>query len=858
MGLFGSLFGGAAGGSEAARLFVSVGADIKKAEVGLDRIGQKTDATQTKLGGLSPAAKAAGIGVAAGLALSVAAAAGFDAKMTQSLAIMGDVSAETRAEMERTARDVAKTTTFSAEQAAESYFFLASAGLSAEAQISAMPQVAKFAQAGMFDMARATDLLTDAQSALGLTIRDDAVANMENMIRVSDVLVRANTLSNATVEQFSESLTNKAGAALRLLGKDVEEGVAVLAAFADQGVKGSEAGEKLNIVLRDLQRSALAETEAFAAAGIAVFDSSGEMRNMADIVDDLSAHLDGMSDAQKRVALETLGFQDKSMSATMMLLGMGDAIRDYESGLRDAAGFTDQVAAKQMESFTAKLTVLWHKLVDIGIGIGLVLLPPLGFLADALGVVATVLGYLPPEVWLGIAAAVATAVVPAIWSAAAAMAGLSLASLPITGTFLLIAGAVALLALGFRTNFLWIRDIVDSVMGFIGGILGRIAGAILEVGEIIVGVAAAIPGPWQEGAQEVAAQLDLMHAKVDEWAGVTDAALVRQEASWQSYQNAIRGIVDETVSDVAAGGDAMDAAAMELTDGLPDAMEDANAEATEVASRTPGDLANGLRASLDDYQTALDELTEVTVNSVSDLRERQEIEGILASQELTDALNSDSTRTRLMAQDLVDDLTADYNLLAPGALQAGELVNPALSEGLYSNISLAVDAADEVNSRIEEELDVGFRAYAWGRTYGQSFRDGMMSYWGEIAAASRSLGDAAAVGIRLRSPAEEGALSEPADEWGVKLGMMLASGMMQSERDVAAASLRIGSAAASGIRLGFPATGGVAAGSGAPSGFGGRTTAINAPLVHIERFEGTPANVDRLADKIAERLRLQT
>ena len=40
-------------------------------------------------------------------------------------------------------------------------------------------------RAGLFDLSTATDLLTDAQSALGLTIRDDAVANMENMARVS-------------------------------------------------------------------------------------------------------------------------------------------------------------------------------------------------------------------------------------------------------------------------------------------------------------------------------------------------------------------------------------------------------------------------------------------------------------------------------------------------------------------------------------------------------------------------------------------------------------------------------------------------------------------------------------------------
>ena len=88
-----------------------------------------------------------------------------------------------RSKLEMAAREVAKTTTFSATQAAEAYFFLASAGLDAAQSIEALPRVAKFAQAGNFDLARATDLLTDAQSALGLTIRDDVVKNMENMAR---------------------------------------------------------------------------------------------------------------------------------------------------------------------------------------------------------------------------------------------------------------------------------------------------------------------------------------------------------------------------------------------------------------------------------------------------------------------------------------------------------------------------------------------------------------------------------------------------------------------------------------------------------------------------------------------------
>lgn len=272
---------------------------------------------------------------------------GFNQEMTSSIAIMGDVGDAMREDMERAAIDAARTTKFSATEAAKSYFFLASAGLDAAQSIKALPAVARFAQAGMFDMALATDLLTDAQSALGLSV-DDAVKNYQNMVRVSDVLVKANTLANASVQQFSEALTNKAGAKLKAFGIDVEEGVAVLAAYADQGLKASEAGTAYAIVIRDLTRAAIENKDAFEEAAIAVFDERGEFRNAADIVGDLEEAMKGLSDEMKIVKLLSLGIPTKSVGFTQALLGSSEQIREYEEALRNAAGTTDDVANKQM------------------------------------------------------------------------------------------------------------------------------------------------------------------------------------------------------------------------------------------------------------------------------------------------------------------------------------------------------------------------------------------------------------------------------------------------------------------------------------------------------------------------------
>lgn len=347
---------------------------LKQAESGLKKFGKAAAATA--------AAAAAAVGTVA--AVSVREFAKFDQALNQSTAIMGDLSDAMKEDMAATAREVAKSTTFSAEQAAESFFFLASAGLDAAASIKAMPQVARFAQAGMFDMALATDLLTDAQSALGLTIRDDAIANLENLTRVSDVLVKANTLANASVEQFSTALTTKAGAAARALGKDVEETVAVLAAFADQGIKGELAGTQLSIVLRDLSTKAIKNKEDFEALGIEVFDANGEMRNLGDIIANLETVLAGMSDETQKATLLQAGFSDKSLAALTALLGTSEAIKLYEGELRNAAGTTDEISEKQLESLNAQFDLLKSRIKDAGIEIGAALAPALLELIDAL------------------------------------------------------------------------------------------------------------------------------------------------------------------------------------------------------------------------------------------------------------------------------------------------------------------------------------------------------------------------------------------------------------------------------------------------------------------------------------------
>ncbi|UNC91700.1 phage tail tape measure protein [Candidatus Contubernalis alkaliaceticus] len=346
-------------------------AELARQSSAWTKVGSSLDAAGTRLQNVSRQMDTAGRSlsrnvtapVIAGTAAIVKFGADFEKSMTGSLAIMGNVSDEMRKDMETAARDVAKTTRFSATDAAESYFYLASAGLDATQAIEAMPRVAAFAQAGAFDMARATDLLTDAQSALGLSV-DDVTQNMENMTRVSDVLVKGNTLANAAVEEFALSLTNKGAQALTLMNKEIEEGVAILAVFADQGLKGSEAGTILARTIEGIEERARKSSKEFKALGIEVFDGQGEMRNMADIIFDMEKAFAGMTTEQRSAELAQLGFNERARRGILTLLGSSDALREYEKELRNAAGTTDEVASKQIQNLWDQLGLLKDRLID--------------------------------------------------------------------------------------------------------------------------------------------------------------------------------------------------------------------------------------------------------------------------------------------------------------------------------------------------------------------------------------------------------------------------------------------------------------------------------------------------------------
>ena len=312
--------------------------------------------------------------VVGAVSLMVKAYANFDQAMTESLAIMGDISDEMREDMSNVAKTISEETTFSAKELAASYFFLASAGMDASQSMAVLGDVARFAQAGTFNLSTATDLLTDAQTAMGLSSKN-AIENQKELIRVSDVLVGANTLANASVQQFAEALTTKAAAALVNVNKEMEEGVAVLAAFADKGIKGRLAGTQLGMMLNALDLAAMRNKKAWKAHGLTLWTSTGQMKSMGEIIGELEDKLGDMTPEMRSATLAQLGFTIKTKASVLTLMGSSEKIKKWTEDLKHMGGITKTVSDKQLKTLNNQLKLLRNTIVNAAISIGETLAP---------------------------------------------------------------------------------------------------------------------------------------------------------------------------------------------------------------------------------------------------------------------------------------------------------------------------------------------------------------------------------------------------------------------------------------------------------------------------------------------------
>lgn len=331
-----------------------------KAAAALGAVGK---AASVMLGAASTAAVAFG-------ADAVSVGQSFDKSMSQVAATMGysveqlntegSEAANTFKQLRDFAQDMGAKTAFSASQAADALNYMALAGYSADTSMKMLPNVLNLAAAGGMELAAASDMITDSQSALGLSLDETAA--------LVDKMAKASSKSNTSVSQLGSAILTVGGTAKAMKGGTTEL-AQVLGIIADNGVKGAEGGTALrNIIL-----SLTAPTDKAAATlerlGVSVLDSSGNMRSMKDIFADLNRGLGDMTEGQKTAVLSEI-FNKVDLKSVNALMATNVSRWDELAGAIDnASGAAQAMADTQLDNLAGDITIFQSALEGVKIAV---------------------------------------------------------------------------------------------------------------------------------------------------------------------------------------------------------------------------------------------------------------------------------------------------------------------------------------------------------------------------------------------------------------------------------------------------------------------------------------------------------
>lgn len=343
----------------------------------LKTVGDNISSAGEKM--LPATAAVAGLGTAA-----VTMAANFESSMSQVQATMGITkdsmstvngqSVNTMNTLSELAKKMGSETAFSASECAEALNYLALAGYDTEQMCNTLPTVLNLAAAGGIDLASASDMVTDAMSALGMGV-DEA----ETMV---DQMAKTASSTNTSVAQLGEGILTIGATAKSVKGGTAELNTA-LGILANNGIKGAEGGTHLRNIILSLQNPTDKAADTMEALGLQVYDSQGNMRSMNDILGDLNKSMEGMTSEEKANIVSKIFNKTDLSSVNALLANTGDTWDDLQQSITNSGGAAQQMADTQLDNLQGQLTILKSALEGLAISFGELLMPAIKSIVTA-------------------------------------------------------------------------------------------------------------------------------------------------------------------------------------------------------------------------------------------------------------------------------------------------------------------------------------------------------------------------------------------------------------------------------------------------------------------------------------------
>lgn len=332
----------------------------------IGEVGKKLQEAGDKISGVgADLTKSVTTPIAALGTLAVKTASDFDSAMSQVAAVSGATGEELEALRDK-AREMGAKTKFSASEAAEAMNYMAMAGWKTEDMLGGIEGIMNLAAASGEDLATTSDIVTDALTAFGLSAEDSG--------HFADILASASSNANTNVGLMGETFKYVAPLA-GSLGYSAEDTATAIGLMANAGIKGSQAGTSLRSVMTRLAKPTKESQTAMDALGLSITDSSGKMKPLSEIMDDMRKSFSGLTEEEKASYAAMLGGQE-AMSGLLAIVNASD--KDFENlsgAINDCNGSAAEMAEVMQDNLAGQLTILKSQMEELFISIGEVLMP---------------------------------------------------------------------------------------------------------------------------------------------------------------------------------------------------------------------------------------------------------------------------------------------------------------------------------------------------------------------------------------------------------------------------------------------------------------------------------------------------
>lgn len=247
------------------------------------------------------------------------------------------------------AKELGATTRFTATQAGEALNYMALAGYDAQTSAEMLPKVLDLAAAGAMDLGTASDMVTDAQTALGLSLDDTTV--------LIDQMAKTASSSNTSVSQLGDAILTIGATARDLKGGFTELNTA-LGVLADNGIKASEGGNTLRRLITRLAAPTGEAAAKMKELGFSAYDAQDNMKSLPDIFMELNQAMAGLTDKQRKSAITDIFGQYALAGANALLNTSAERWETLTGKIQDSAGAAQEMADIQLDTLPGQVIIL--------------------------------------------------------------------------------------------------------------------------------------------------------------------------------------------------------------------------------------------------------------------------------------------------------------------------------------------------------------------------------------------------------------------------------------------------------------------------------------------------------------------